>query len=59
MGRKVSVIAELRDALPRGVTYPHVARQFQRGYSILGLARRYRCGHWAIEHAIRAVLKRN
>lgn len=47
-----------RIALPRGITKTLVAKYFSRGYSVNGLARKYRCASWVIECAIRDVLKR-
>lgn len=38
---------------PPGVTNKHIAYLFQCGYSILGLAKKYRCQEWEIQAAIR------
>jgi Mor family transcriptional regulator len=42
-----------------GVTYRSIARRFKNGYSILGLAKRYKCEEYEIQHAIRVVLNKN
>lgn len=44
--------------MKRGVTHRHIARLFKRGYSVLGLSKKYKCEEHEIQHAIRMVMNR-